>query len=232
MALLAAALGAGCQYMPHAYEPHSAQIPDARTIPLPGATLTFATEGSGPAVVFVHGNIADLRVWSSQRGAALKSFWKVAYSRRYHYPNAWYGDGSDYTEANNVQDLEGIIRELHLGRAHLVGHGSGAQLVVEVALSHPELVRSVVLVEAEMTAAAATRPGFDSLAEERADLYGRLRTLEIMGESAKAAQQLFNWSNANPTAYEELPLPLQGEILDNATVFPFYLNAPPPAVPA
>src|SRR5208282_511277 len=52
-ALAVAALAmAGCQYMPHAYEPQSAQIPEARTIPVQGAFLTFTSVGSGQPVVF------------------------------------------------------------------------------------------------------------------------------------------------------------------------------------
>jgi non-heme chloroperoxidase len=221
----------GCQYMPHAYEPHSPQIPESRTVPLPGAILTFVTQGSGQAVVFVHGNIADLRIWSEQRGPAFKRYQVVSYSRRYHYPNAWDGNGKDYTEANNDQDLANLIRALHLGRVHLVGHGSGAQIAVEVALGHPELVRTLVLVEPATAAAAEGRPGFEPLAAERSQLAGQMQTAVRLEQDEKAAAQLFDWASASPGAYEALPPPLKGEILDNATVLPFFLAAPPPAMP-
>jgi non-heme chloroperoxidase len=223
------ALGlSACQYMPHAYEPHSPVITEARTVPLPGGILTFVSAGSGQSVVFVHGNIADLRIWSEQHGAAFKRFQLVSYSRRYHYPNAWEGKGADYTEANNDQDLVNIIQALHLGRVHLVGHGSGAQIVTEVALSHPELVRTLVLVEPATAAVAVGRAGFEPLAAGRSELAGQMQVAVQHDDSEKAAKLLFNWANANPGAYEALPLPLQGEILDNATVLPFFLAAPPP----
>ena len=214
--------------MPHAYEPHSPIISDARTVPLPGAILTFISSGSGQAVLFVHGNIADLRIWSEQHGAAFKRYQLVSYSRRYHYPNAWEGKGADYTEANNDQDLVNLIQALHLGRVHLVGHGSGAQIVTEVALSHPELVRTLVLVEPATAAVAVGRPGFEPLAAEKAGLAEQMQKAVAHDDAEKAAKLLFNWANANPGAYEALPLPLQGEILDNATVLPFFMAAPPP----
>lgn len=197
-------------------------------MPLPGAILTFTSEGSGQAVVFVHGNSADLRIWDGQRGPAFKRYQVVSYSRRYHYPNAWEGNGSDYTEANNDQDLVNLIHALHLGRVHLIGQGSGAQIAAEVALSHPELVRTLVLVEAATAAVAVGRPGFEPLAAERSELAGQMQTQVRLGEDAKAAKLLFNWANANPGAFDALPPPLQGEILDNATVLPFFLAAPPP----
>ena len=227
--LVVSALGLGaCQYMPHAYEPHSPMISDARTVPLPGAILTFVSEGSGPAVVFVHGNIADLRIWSDQRGPAFKRYEVVSYSRRYHYPNAWEGKGADYTEANNDQDLANLIHTLHLGRVNLVGHGSGAQIAMEVALSHPELVRTLVLVEPATAAVAVGTQGFEPLAAERSELAEQMQVAVQREDDAKAAKLLYNWANADPGAYEALPLPLQGEILDNATVLPFFMAAPPP----
>jgi non-heme chloroperoxidase len=230
-ALAAATLAlGGCQYLPHAYEPSSPPIPEARTIPLPGAILTFVSEGSGQPIVFIHGNIADLRIWSGQRGPALKGYQLVTYSRRYHYPNAWAGNGTDYTEANHEEDLVSLIRGLHLGRVHLVGHGSGAQLAVEVALSHPGLVRTLVLVEPATTAAVAGRPGFEALVAERAEVGRQMAASVTLDEAEKAATLLFDWVNAKPGSYEALPLPLKGEILDNARVLPFFLAAPPPSL--
>ncbi|MGO8971861.1 MAG: alpha/beta fold hydrolase [Myxococcaceae bacterium] len=222
---------AGCQYMPHAYEPNSPQIPDARTVPLPGAMLTFTSLGSGQPIVFVHGNIADLRIWDAQRGPAFKAYQQVAYSRRYHYPNAWTGNGSDYTEANNVQDLVNLLRELHLGRVHLVGHGQGAQLAVEVALGHPEFVRTLVLVEPEMAAAAAMEPDFGNFTAERAQLYQQMETALRLEEAEKAGRLLYDWASASTGAYDALPPPLKGEVLDNASILGFFLSAPPPPMP-
>ncbi len=217
--------------MPHAYEPNSPQIPEARTIPLPGAILTFTNDGSGPPIVFVHGNIADLRVWDAQTGPAFKRFQRVAYSRRYHYPNAWTGDGSDYTEANHVKDLVNLIRELRLGRVHLVGHGVGAQVAVEVALSHPEMVRTLVLVEPDLAAAAVQQPDFQTLTAERAALQQQMEVALHMEDAEKAARLLFDWASASTGAYDALAPPLKGEILDNARLLGFFLSAPPPPVP-
>ncbi len=229
--LLSGAVLGGCQYMPHAYEPHSPQIPEARTLPVPGAILTFTNDGSGPAIVFVHGNLADLRVWASQTGPAFQRYSRVAYSRRYHYPNAWGGDGTDYTDANNVKDLVSLIGELHLGRVHLVGHGAGAQLALEVALSHPDQVRTLVLVEPATSAAAAAEEDFGAFTAERAQLYQQMVALLRQDESEKAARLLYDWASASNGAYDALASPLKGEILDNARVLGFFLSAPPPPLP-
>lgn len=232
LGLLAGALAlCACQYLPHAYQPASPPIPDARTIPLPGAILAFTSTGSGQPIVFVHGTLADLRIWNAQQGPAFHHYQLVAYSRRYHYPNAWMGNGSDYTDANNVQDLVGVLRELHLGRVHLVGHGAGAQLAAELALGHPELVRTLVLVEPPTAAAAVAEPDFASLTAERAQLLQQVEGQMRMHEADKAARLLYDWASASNGAYDTLPSPLRGEIQDNAGVLGFFLSAPPPPMP-
>lgn len=219
----------GCNYLPHAYEPRSPQIPDARTIPLSsGAILAFTQVGSGQPVVFVHGAIADLRIWNAQPGPALKAFRLVAYSRRYHYPNAWDGNGSDYTDANHDRDLVALIREMGLGRVHLVGHGTGAQIALQVARAHPELVRTLVLIEPQTAGVAGDRPGFAPLAEQRNQVWSGMETALKADDAEKAAKQLFDWANASPGAYEALPPPFKGEILDNARILAFQLAQPPP----
>jgi len=223
--MLAMALLAGaCQYMPHSYEPRSPQIADSRTIPLSsGAILAFVTEGSGAPVVFVHGSIADLRVWAAQRGSAFKGWQRVAYSRRYHYPNAWDGNGSDYTDANHDADLLALIRELHLGRVHLVGHGAGGRLALEVALAHPEVVRTLTLVEPLTPSVAAGRTGFDRLAGQQDAVWTAMETALRADDPDRAARTLFDWESQNAGAYDALPPPLRGEIQDNAGTLAFQL---------
>jgi len=217
-----------CSSLPHAYEPRSPQIPDARTIPLSsGAILSLAQVGSGQAVVFVHGAIADLRSWNAQQSPVLKPFRLVTYSRRYHYPNAWGGNGSDYTDANHERDLVALIREMGLGRVHLVGHGTGAQVALAVAKSRPELVRTLVLIEPQMAGVAGDRPGFAPLAEQRDQVWAAMEKALKADDAEKAAKQLFDWANASPGAYDALPAPFKGEILDNARLLPFQLAHPP-----
>jgi pimeloyl-ACP methyl ester carboxylesterase len=40
-----------------------------------------------------------------------------------------------------------LLRELAIERAHIVGHSSGGLIALQLALDHPELVRSLALLE-------------------------------------------------------------------------------------
>ena len=59
-----------------------------------GVDLAYVEEGKGTTVVFVHGANGDWRSWELFRPAVAERYRYVSYSRRYHLPNPWPGDGS------------------------------------------------------------------------------------------------------------------------------------------
>lgn len=116
-------------------------------IPLNGTELTYTEQGTGAAVVFVHGSLDDLRSWRYQMEPFAARYRAVAYSRRYHYPNPWTGDGSDYAAQLHADDLAALIEALGLAPAHLVTSSYGGNIALYLTAQRPELVRSLVLCE-------------------------------------------------------------------------------------
>ncbi len=112
-----------------------------------GGEFAYLDQGSGPPVVLVHGSLGDFRTWWGQIGPLSTRYHVIAYSRRYHYPNEWVGDGSDYSAALHADDLSALIRSLRLGRVHVVAASFGAYTALVFAVRHPELVRTLVLGE-------------------------------------------------------------------------------------
>ena len=117
------------------------------TIEINGTRLEFVRKGSGETVVFVHGSASDLRTWHLQLDAFGKQFRTVAYSRRYHWPNAKIVNGGDYAVQEHVHDLEAVLRSLGSGPVHLVGHSYGGYICLLLAVQTPQLLRSLVLAE-------------------------------------------------------------------------------------
>ena len=112
-----------------------------------GVSLFYTEKGVGEPVIFVHGIPTDYRAWSSQLDALSGLFRAISYSRRYAYPNTRQGDLLDSTIENNAADLEGLLRKLDISPVHLVGHSYGGLIAAFLAVNHPELLRSLVLVE-------------------------------------------------------------------------------------
>ncbi|HEY8560245.1 MAG TPA: alpha/beta hydrolase [Pyrinomonadaceae bacterium] len=120
--------------------------PPVQTVEVDGARLAYAERGNGEPLVFIHGAVSDYRSWSEQLEEFADDYRVIAYSRRAHYPNARKAD-SNYTRGVHVRDLIALLKTLHLGKAHLVGHSYGAAIALLAALEAPELVSSLVLGE-------------------------------------------------------------------------------------
>ena len=112
-----------------------------------GATLHYVEEGTGTPVVFVHGSFGDYRTWHYQMEPFARHYKTIAYSRRYYYPNEPATASSKHSGKSNVEDLAALIKRLHAGPVHLVGHSSGAYIALVVALKYPGLVKDLVLGE-------------------------------------------------------------------------------------
>ncbi len=116
-------------------------------ITLNGSDFEYVENGSGSPVIFVHGGITDYRIWKDQMDPFAKKFRVFAYSRRYHYPNEWKSDGSDYTIGLHSRDLVAFIKALNLEGVNLIGNSYGAFISLMTAINNPGLIKALVLNE-------------------------------------------------------------------------------------
>lgn len=110
------------------------------------ARLWVEESGSGPAVVFVHGGLGDLRLWERQALALAARFRCVRYDLRFFGRST--GPGAEWSP---VADLVGLLDALGIDRAALVGLSLGGGLALDVALAHPERVWAVAHVAGGVT---------------------------------------------------------------------------------
>ncbi len=179
-----------------------------------GTELSYFDRGRGALVVLVHGTASDYRIWMSQIRPLAAKYRVIAYSRRYHTPNPWKGDGSDYSAELHAQDLVALLQSLNLGPAHLVGHSSGGTIALLVARDHPELVRSLVLMEPGL-------PGLlsgDEAASSRASsqkVFEAIKTAYTAGDEEGAARLLGDWV-LRPRTWQQVSPPLKTMFRENA----------------
>jgi len=106
----------------------------------------------------------------------------------------------DYTMGAIVEHAYGFIRELGLEKVHLVGHSRGAYVVTRLTLEHPELVRTLVIVDSN-TIAPGENPGD---AQERSKMRrGRLMADVpkplLTRKSLKWVSEAFSYSGGGVT---------------------------------
>lgn len=112
-----------------------------------GWQLKYTEEGSGPAMVAVHGAVSDHRTWSAYERRFAEKYRFIAYDRRFYGHGEWPKNLTPYNHSEHAEDLATLIRKLDLGPTHVVAISSGAYAAVIVAAKYPELVASLSLWE-------------------------------------------------------------------------------------
>lgn len=105
-----------------------------------GARLRFRDEGTGPAVLLIHGWALDLDMWEPQANVLSSRHRVIRFDRR--------GFGASTGEpsvAHDVRDIQAVLQRLRVQRAALVGMSQGARAALRVALAAPQYVSCLVL---------------------------------------------------------------------------------------
>jgi pimeloyl-ACP methyl ester carboxylesterase len=112
---------------------------------VPGARIFYQdTGGSGETVVFLHAATGSSRVWEYQIPAFTKAGYRVvAFDRR-----GWGRtqiDPAGPQPGTAADDLLGLLDLLGIQRVHLIGSAAGGFVALDLALSYPQRLRSVVI---------------------------------------------------------------------------------------
>ncbi|GAA1411990.1 alpha/beta hydrolase [Kitasatospora putterlickiae] len=112
------------------------------TAPVTGGGLSYEiAEGTGPAVVLLHGGLLDRHSWDEQFARlAARGHRVVRYDARGHGRSSTVS--GDYAHHD---DLRALLAHLDLPRAVLVGLSLGSRTALDTALTHPERVAGLVL---------------------------------------------------------------------------------------
>ena len=101
------------------------------------------TGGRGEAIVLLHPGSGSAEVYPYQQPAFAKAGYRViSYSRRGQYRSDL---GTDADTCFAVDDLLDLMRYLEVDRFHVVGNALGGYVALDVAISQPDRVSSLVL---------------------------------------------------------------------------------------
>ena len=124
---------------------------------LEGVELEYRTVGVGEPVVLVHAGVfADwfeplLKEPSLSRRYCLVTYHRVGYAGSSHV-------AGPVSIAQQAAHVRALMQLLGIDRAHLVGHSSGANIIMQLALDAPQKVRSLALLEMALPVPAGS-PG-------------------------------------------------------------------------
>lgn len=138
------------------------------------AKLYYETAGTGQSLVLLHPNVADSRLWDAQFSAFAEHYHVVRYDMR-GFNNSTTAPGPFAYR----RDLYELLNFLDIKQVHLLGSSMGGRVAMDFALEHPEMVRSLVLVAAEIG-------GYEPTGEPPAELLAFFQALQ-QGETEQAA---------------------------------------------
>lgn len=107
--------------------------------------LYFEVVGEGEPVVFVHGFTLDHRMWKPQVDEFSKKFKVITYDLR--------GFGKSSTpedKHSHHEDLKALLDHLGVPEAHIVGLSLGGEIALDFAVSYPDMIKTLTLVDSSL----------------------------------------------------------------------------------
>ena len=107
--------------------------------------LNYEIDGEGEPLVFINGITMDTNGWAYQAPFYSQYFKVIRYDCR--------GQGmsdkpdDDYSQQMHAEDLYSLLEALNINKIHLVGLSNGGMIAQHFALSYPERLISLVLVD-------------------------------------------------------------------------------------
>ncbi len=128
-------------------KPRWLTLPPTPSLPTPqstgmaavnGISIWFATFGSGPPVVLLHGGLANSNYWGDQVSELAKTHRVIVMDSRGHGRSTRNSEPFGYDLM--ASDVLGLMDHLGIAKAAIVGWSDGAIIGLDIAMGHPERV--------------------------------------------------------------------------------------------
>jgi pimeloyl-ACP methyl ester carboxylesterase len=179
--------------------------------------LYYEVTGRGEPMVLAHGSWGDHHNWDTVVPLLSDSFQVVTFDRRGHSQSqSGSGQGSF---AEDADDLAGLIEQLGLAPAHVVGNSGGAAIALRLAAKRPDLCRSLVVHEPPLIGLLEGRPEFEAMVGGFYQRVGAVVELLRAGQMEAAAERFVETVAFGPGAWSTLPQPIRETFIRNAPTF-------------
>jgi len=111
---------------------------------VPGASLYYETSGKGQSVVLIHAFMLDTRTWDDQFEAYSRSYRVIRYDARGFGRSSVPRAGEPYSHSD---DLAALLDRLDAGPAHVVGVSMGGRFALDFAVTYPDRLRSLTVID-------------------------------------------------------------------------------------
>ncbi|MCB8820629.1 alpha/beta fold hydrolase [Microvirga rosea] len=107
----------------------------------------YVDMGNGVPVVFLHGALADWRIWAEHCRLLSKRFRCISFTQRYFGETAWREDGPRFGVSTHAEDLIAFVEALGIGPVNLVAWSYAGHVALHAATQRPELFSRILAYE-------------------------------------------------------------------------------------
>jgi pimeloyl-ACP methyl ester carboxylesterase len=181
---------------------------------LHGVELEYQVVGSGEAVLLIPpGPLADGFLPFLSQEALADRHRMIQYHRRGQAGSSQATPPVSYAE--QAADAAGLLSHLGVSRAHVVGHSTGANIALQLALDRPEVVQTLALLEPWLTASPSASAFFEQ-AGPAMEAYGAGDKEDAMAGLISLASGL-EWETARAVIDDYVPGSVAQAIADADT---------------
>ncbi len=126
------------------------------TVVIDSCELHYERSGSGQPLLLIHGLGSSTRDWEFQLPALEPHCEVIRVDLRGHGRSA--KPRRPYSMPRFAADIAGLLRELKVGPAHVIGLSLGGMVAFELAVHQPQLLRSLVVINSWPGSPARTLP--------------------------------------------------------------------------
>jgi (E)-2-((N-methylformamido)methylene)succinate hydrolase len=147
--------------------------------------VTIKVSGAGEPVVLLHGVGLDHTMWERQVRALAGRHRVIGYDLLGHGGAAEVQDGANLDVW--IQQLEALLRELHLERISLVGFSFGGMIAHSFAMKHAKMINRLVLMSTV----------YDRSEQEQTDVLARLELARRNGPQSIIQAAISRWFSSD-----------------------------------
>ncbi len=151
-----------------------------------GITINYVVEGpaSAPVVTLSHSLATNLSMWDPQMRTLLSRYRVLRYDTRGH--GGTEAPEGPYALEQLAEDARALLQALGITRTHFIGLSMGGFIGQILALTHPEMLQSLVLCDTTSRIPPEARPTWDE----------RIRVAQTQGREPHVEPTIGRWFTA------------------------------------
>lgn len=135
-----------------------------------GVNMYYEVHGSGEPVVLLHGAFMTItNNWTGWIDELAKTRQVIAVEMQGHGRTA--DIARDMSSENFADDVAGLLKQLKIPRADLIGYSMGGTVAMQCAIRHPDHVRKVVVISSTFRSDGVTQESMEALSNLSAEVF-------------------------------------------------------------